>query len=60
LPDGMASTADRTQFDAPDSSPLNPISLGLKVFNLVDRLNVMDEPAGRSTVNLCIKGRKPA
>jgi len=60
LPESMVATADRTQFDQPDSNPLNPIAIGLKVFNWVDRLNTMDEPAGRSTVNLCIKGRKPA
>jgi len=60
LPESMATTADRTQFDQPDSHPLNPVALGLKLFNLVDRLNTMDEPPGRATVNLCIKGRKPA
>ena len=27
---------------------------------VVDRLNRLNEPEGRSTVNLCIKGRKPA
>jgi SAM-dependent methyltransferase len=59
LPDGVATTADRTQFDQPDGHPLNPVRLGLRVFNWIDRWNVMDEPAGRSTVNLCLKGRKP-
>ncbi len=59
LPSMMANAADRTTFDKNDGSLLNPINLGLKVFNYFDRKNVMNEPPGRSTVNLCIKGRKP-
>lgn len=60
LPDDMATAADRTTFEQNNGSLLNPINLGLAVFNAVDRLNRMNEPEGRSTVNLCIKGRKPA
>ncbi|MBZ0291038.1 MAG: glycosyl transferase family 1, partial [Anaerolineae bacterium] len=60
LPASMANAADRTTFDKNDGSLLNPINLGLKVLNYFDRKNVMSEPQGRSTVNLCIKGRKPA
>jgi SAM-dependent methyltransferase len=60
LPKSMAQTADRTAFDRPDGSPLNPIVIGLRLFNRFDRRNTMNEPPGRSTVNLCIKGRKPA
>ena len=59
LPETMANAADRTTFDKNDGTLLNPINLGLKVFNYFDRRNVMSEPPGRSTVNLCIKGRKP-
>lgn len=60
LPDSMHKAADRIQFDAPDdTSRFNPIRAGLRVFNWVDQFNRMDEPPGRSTVNLCIKGRKP-
>lgn len=59
LPASMAKAADRTAFDKNGGSALNPITLGLKVFNLFDRPNTMNEPPGRSTVNLCIKGRKP-
>ncbi len=59
LPESMANAADRTAFDRNDGSLLNPINLGLAVFNWFDRPNVMDEPPGRSTVNLCLKGRKP-
>ncbi len=60
LPSTMAKAANRTTFDQNDGSLLNPINLGLSVFNWFDRPNVMSEPPGRSTVNLCIKARKPA
>jgi SAM-dependent methyltransferase len=60
LPENMANAADRTKFDKNDGSLLNPINLGLAVFNWFDRPNVMNEAPERSTVNLCIKGRKPA
>jgi SAM-dependent methyltransferase len=59
LPQSMANVADRAAFDKNDGSILNPINVGLKLLNFFDRKNVMNEPAGRSTVNLCIKGRKP-
>ena len=59
LPPSMANAADRTAFDRNDGSLLNPINLGLAALNWFDRPNVMDEPLGRSTVNLCVKGRKP-
>ena len=58
LPKSMANAADRTTFDKNDGSLLNPINLGLKVLNFFDRPNAMNEPVGRSTVNLCIKARK--
>ncbi len=60
LPSAMANAADRTTFDKNNGSLLNPINLGLKIFNWFDRPNVINEPSGRSTVNLAIKGRKPA
>lgn len=60
LPKSMATAADRTTFDKNDGSLLNPINLGLKVFNWFDRHNVIDEPPGRATVNLALKARKPA
>ena len=59
LPKRMADAADRTTFDRNDGSLLNPINIGLAVLNWFDRPNLMDESPGRSTVNLCIKGRKP-
>ena len=58
LPRSMANAADRTTFDKNNGSLLNPINLGLNVLNFFDRPNVMNEPVGRSTVNLCIKARK--
>lgn len=59
LPENMATAADRTTFDQNDGSLLNPINLGLAVLNLFDRPNKIDEPLHRSTVNLCLKARKP-
>jgi SAM-dependent methyltransferase len=58
LPTAMANAADRTAFDKNSGNLLNPVNLGLRIFNLFDRRNQMNEPPGRSTVNLCIKGRK--
>ncbi len=59
LPQTLANAADRTTFDKNDGSLLNPINLGIKVLNYFDRNNPINEPVGRSTVNLCAKGRKP-
>jgi SAM-dependent methyltransferase len=59
LPKNMAQAADRTTFDQNDGSLLNPINLGLRVFNYFDRRNKINEPPDRSTVNLALKGRKP-
>ena len=59
LPENMANAADRTSFDKNDGSLLNPINLGLAVFNWFDRPNRMSEAPGVSTVNLCLKARKP-
>ncbi|NDJ86598.1 MAG: class I SAM-dependent methyltransferase [Chloroflexi bacterium] len=60
LPAKMANAADRTTFDKNSGSLLNPINLGLAILNLFDKPNRMDEPLDRSTVNLCVKARKPA
>ncbi len=59
LPKNMATAANRITFDQNDGSLLNPINLGLKVFNFFDRNNVMHEPPYRSTVNLALKAVKP-
>ncbi|MBC8100183.1 MAG: methyltransferase domain-containing protein [Armatimonadetes bacterium] len=60
LPKNMATAANRITFDQNNGSLLNPINLGLKVFNWFDRPNVISEPTHRATVNLALKGRKPA
>lgn len=57
---GLADVADRGSFDQEGGSPLHPVNLGLKLLNRIDRGNRMNEPPGRSTVNLCLKARKPA
>jgi SAM-dependent methyltransferase len=59
LPGNMAAAADRTTFDQNQGNLWNPINLGLAILNFFDRPNKMDEPLDRSTVNLCIKARKP-
>ena len=60
LPERMAAAADRTTFDQNRGSLLNPVNLGIAVLNVFDRPNKLNEPPGRSTVNLAVKGRKPA
>ncbi|MEL7675180.1 MAG: methyltransferase domain-containing protein [Chloroflexota bacterium] len=58
LPRKLADAADRMTFDRNDGSLLNPVNLGVAVLNFFDRPNTLDEPPGRSTVNLAILGRK--
>lgn len=59
LPGTLATAADRVTFDQNDGSLLNPINLGVAVFNYFDRPNIINEPPGKPTVNLALKGRKP-
>ncbi len=59
MPRSLADAADRTTFDKNSGSLLNPINLGLAVFNWFDRPNTMNEPPDRSTVILAVKARKP-
>jgi ubiquinone/menaquinone biosynthesis C-methylase UbiE len=59
MPARLATAADRTTFDRNRGSLLNPVNLGVAVLNLFDRPNRLDEPPGRSTVNLAIKAKKP-
>lgn len=54
----LADVADRGSFDRDGGSPLHPINVGLRILNWIDRRNQMNEPPGRSTVNLCLKARK--
>lgn len=58
MPEKMSNAADRTTFDDNRGSLLNPINLGIAVLNVFDRPNKLDEPTGRSTVNLALKARK--
>lgn len=61
LPKKFAAAADRTSFDSDEKVSLfNPIHLGIRVLNFFDRKNAINEPPDRSTVNLAVKGRKPA
>ena len=60
LPDSMASAADRYNLTGERGSLLNPVNLGLTLFEWFDRPNTLHEPPGRSTVNLAVLARKPA
>jgi ubiquinone/menaquinone biosynthesis C-methylase UbiE len=60
LPKGIATAADRHAVSGERGSALNPVNIGLRVFEWFDRNNLMDEPEGRSTVNLCVLARRPA
>lgn len=55
---GLSEAVDRGSFNRETPGRFHPVSLGLKVLNRIDRGNRMNEPPGRSTVNLCVKARK--
>lgn len=59
LPRSMANAANRITFDQNRGSLWNPINLGIAVLNWFDRPNKLNEPEGRSTVNLALQARKP-
>ncbi len=59
LPARWAQACDRIALDAGSGSCWNPIRWGIKLLNLFDRLNRLEEPPGRSTVNLALKAYKP-
>lgn len=59
LPGAMASAANRYDLSGKRGSLLNPVNLGLTLFEWFDRPNIMHEPPGRSTVNLAILAQKP-
>jgi ubiquinone/menaquinone biosynthesis C-methylase UbiE len=60
LPTGIMKAADRHNITDDKGSPLNPVNIGLRIFEWFDRRNVMDEPEGQTTVNLCVLARKPS
>jgi SAM-dependent methyltransferase len=59
LPRNVVRAADRHNLSGDRGSLLNPVNLGLMLFEWFDRRNSMDEPPGRTTVNLCILARNP-
>lgn len=59
LPGDMAAAADRHNVDGKRGGALNPINVGLRLFEWFDRGNRDEETTGRATVNLCILARKP-
>lgn len=59
LPPALRRAADRHEIGEDKGGPLNPVNIGLRLFEWFDRRNAMDEPPERTTVNLCILARKP-
>jgi SAM-dependent methyltransferase len=59
LPGNVAAAADRFNTEGERGGALNPVNIGLTLFEWFDRRNTMNEPEGRSTVNLCILARVP-
>ncbi len=59
LPGWLSRPADRFHYADAASSPWNPITWGLALFDLVDRLNDRAEGC-RTYVNLALKARRPA
>lgn len=59
LPSALATAADRYNVTGKRGSLFNLVNLGLEMFEWFDRPNRMNEPPGRSTVNLCVLARKP-
>lgn len=56
---GWTRAADRAGFDREEGSRWHPLRLVRALFDRIDRGNLPAEPAGRSTVNLAVKARKP-
>lgn len=59
LPQRIAVVADRHNVSGHRGGVLNPVNLGLRLFEWFDRKNVMSEPSGCATLNLCVLARKP-
>ena len=58
LPKSAAVAADRHNVSGRRGGALNPVNLGLYLFEWFDRKNVMCEAIGRATLNLCVLARK--
>jgi SAM-dependent methyltransferase len=59
LPSDLQNAANRHNLNGERSGYLNPIHIGLRIFEWFDGKNTMDEPPGTSTVNLCILAQRP-
>lgn len=61
LPRQVDRAASRYVLDGQPGSRLNPVRLGLSLFNAVDRLNdrLDEDDLERSTVDICLKARVP-
>ncbi|MBN1287139.1 MAG: methyltransferase domain-containing protein [Anaerolineae bacterium] len=59
LPRDVAASVDRAAFAEAPGRRFSLMGLALAALNFFDRPNVMSEPPGRATVNLCIKAQKP-
>jgi 2-polyprenyl-3-methyl-5-hydroxy-6-metoxy-1,4-benzoquinol methylase len=61
LPAGMASAASRYCVDGQPGSRFNPVNVGLRVFNWVDRMNdrLDEDMRDISAMNICLKVRVP-
>lgn len=62
LPRAMDQAASRYYLDGQTGSRLNPVRIGLALFNFIDRFNdrLDQEDLGLSTVDICLKARLPA
>jgi SAM-dependent methyltransferase len=56
---GRLPSADRFAYHEKQPAPLNPVHLGLGLFQLIDRLNDPVSDEGKVTVSLSLKARKP-
>lgn len=61
LPAQVAGAASRYCVEGQPGSPLNPVNIGLRLFNWVDRLNdrLDDDVRDISAMNICLKVRVP-
>ena len=59
LPGSVAKAADRHDVSGDRGGRFNPVNVGLRMFEVFDRRNRMNEPPERSTVNLCALARVP-
>ena len=59
LPGTMARMVDRSSLACEGSRPHFPLRLVLRLLEWWDRHNCVDEPAGRTTVNIALKASKP-